>query len=127
MIGLKNVALRSHWSRPPRPSAPALGPAPHSQAFAQHSLPGRTGFALSLRHACAPQSLVQPPRRLRGRRLPARQGLCGRRGRGQAGEPAPTRPTTPESKLIVCMPFARFPLFELNLCVPLHGFHVPFA
>lgn len=74
----------------PRPGSPkAPPPSCHSHALAQSRLPGRAGSALGLGCACAALLLLQQPRGLGGRRLPSRQGLCGRSGRGQAGVPAP--------------------------------------
>lgn len=73
--------------------SPSPGPFPptsYSHVLAQRRLPDCAGFTLGLRRARAPLHRVQPLRRLRGRRLPARQGFCGCRGQDQAGDQAPT-------------------------------------
>ena len=76
------------------PSPGPFPPTPYSHVLAQRRLPGCAGFTLGLRRARAPLHRGQPLRRLRGRRLPARQGFCGRRGQGQAGDQVPA-PRTP--------------------------------
>lgn len=96
MSGRKNEVLRAIGHAPLSSTTP--GPALHSRAFAQRRLPGCASFGFGLGRACALLCLVQPPRRLHGRRLPARQGFCGRRERGQLGYLAPA-PLTRRSSL----------------------------
>lgn len=121
---------------PPRspPQVPTAGPplgspkAPplscHSHALSQSRLPGRAGSALGLGCACAPLLLLQQPRGLGGRRLPSRQGFCGRTGRDQAGEQAPDPARAGGG--VYSLPIICVLCFICIKCVcSLHGLYVP--
>lgn len=91
------------------PLAHPAGCAPHSHAFPQRHLPGRAGFALGHSAAHLPLRLLQQPSRLSGRRLPARQGFCGRRrGVGVRSERRPQVHLPPWTvSLFQCMPASK--------------------
>lgn len=117
----KSCAAIGH--APLRSTAP--GPALHSRAFAQRRLPGCASFGFCLGRACALLCLVQPPRRLHGRRLPARQGFCGRRERGQLGDLAPA-PLTRRSSLHTAYYLQPCHIWIKSVCC-LHYLYVSFA
>lgn len=124
-IGQKNEALLSHWQCTLPVHSP--GPAPYLHALAQHRLPVCAGSALSLGCECSLLRFFQQPGGFGGCRLPARQGFCGRSGRGQAGDQAsnPARAGVLFYSLpiicVLCFIWVKFVLH--GLCVSCIAFH----